>query len=233
MKKYILTLSFLAFIMNLSAQNTFPSNGNVGVGTVSPENKLDIISNNDRIAIRNATIALVLGQWDTQNNRIESVGRPLYLTTYTGAINFGINGATNLTVANSGNIGIGTESPKEKLSVNGKIRATEIKVETANWPDYVFADKYSLMPLADLEKYIAVNRHLPEMPSAKEIEVNGQNLGEMNSKLLKSVEELTLRLIDKDKQLQQQQTKSDLQELRIERLENVLSSFLEKDKQKK
>lgn len=123
-----------------------------------------------------------------------------------------------------GNVTIGTSAVQKQLAVNGDIRARSVKVETANWPDYVFADKYSLMSLADLEKYIVTHRHLPDMPSAKEIETNGQDLGEINSKLLKSVEELTLRLIEKDKQLQQQQQRGDEQELRIQRLEAILSS---------
>ncbi|NQX41301.1 hypothetical protein SAMN05421820_107157 [Pedobacter steynii] len=103
-----------------------------------------------------------------------------------------------LAIDPSGNIGIGTIVPKEKLSVNGNIRAREIKVEVGNWPDYVFDERYSLTPLKELQKYIVLNKHLPEIPKAAEAELNGVDLGEMNKKLLKKVEELTLYLIEQE-----------------------------------
>lgn len=102
----------------------------------------------------------------------------------------------NLVITQTGNIGINTSTPNEKLSVNGKIRAQEIKVETANWPDYVFADDYKLMSLAELEKYVVQHKHLPEIPTANDVEKNGIDLGEMNKLLLKKIEELTLYLIE-------------------------------------
>ncbi|WP_207795853.1 hypothetical protein [Sphingobacterium haloxyli] len=101
-----------------------------------------------------------------------------------------------------GKIGIGTTNPKEELSVNGNIRAREIKVETAGWPDYVFREDYRLKPLSEVERYIREHGHLPEMPKAAEAEANGVSLGEMNKLLLKKVEELTLHLIEKEKEIE-------------------------------
>ncbi|MCW8311112.1 hypothetical protein K7A41_07750 [Sphingobacterium sp. InxBP1] len=118
-------------------------------------------------------------------------------------------------VAHNGRVGVGTTVPKETLSVNGKIRAHEIKVETSNWPDYVFKKDYNLMPLDSLEQFITTYGHLPDIPSAKEVSVNGIQLGEMVNKLLKKNEELTLHLIEKDKQIQSQAK-------RLENLENLV-----------
>ncbi|TKC04716.1 hypothetical protein FA048_18695 [Pedobacter polaris] len=140
---------------------------------------------------------------------------------------------SGITISDDQNVGIGTTTPKEKLSVNGKIRAHEIKVETANWPDYVFEDDYKIASLTEIEKYIKQNKHLPEMPSAKEVEANGLQLGEMNKLLLKKVEELTLHLIQKDKDLLEtkklmEKTKTDLtekltlQEARLLKIENLI-----------
>ncbi len=118
----------------------------------------------------------------------------------------------------SGNLGIGIATPTEKLAVNGNIRAKEIKVEAANWPDYVFADDYQLPALDETEAYIKANRRLPGMPSAEEVESDGISLGEMNRKLLEKVEELTLHLIKKNQELaeiRQQIVKWNTENMRI------------------
>jgi hypothetical protein len=110
-----------------------------------------------------------------------------------------------------GNVGIGTTNPQYPLSVNGTIQAKEVIVNTG-WSDYVFAPYYSLTPLSDLAAYIKQNHHLPEIPSAAEVKQKGVSLGEMQSKLLAKVEELTLHMI------QAEQENRELRE-RIARLE--------------
>ena len=121
----------------------------------------------------------------------------------------------DLTIDGSGNIGVGTISPDSKLTVKGDIHTREVKVDLngAVGPDYVFEKDYDLISLSELETYINQNKHLPEVPSAKEMESSGLNLKEMNLLLLKKVEELTLHLIEKEKQMEKM-------EKRIEQLEN-------------
>jgi hypothetical protein len=99
----------------------------------------------------------------------------------------------------AGNVGIGTSSPAEKLSVNGKIRAHEIKVELSGWSDFVFAKDYVLPTLQETEKHIKEKGHLSGIPPAAEVEKNGVDLGDMNKRLLQKIEELTLYLIEQDK----------------------------------
>jgi len=107
----------------------------------------------------------------------------------------------------NGNVGIGLNNPNEKLTVNGKIRAREIKVEAANWPDYVFAKDYQLPSLLETEQHIKDQGHLPGIPSAEEVKTNGVDLGEMNAKLLKKIEELTLYMIEMKKGMERQDLK--------------------------
>jgi len=91
-----------------------------------------------------------------------------------------------------------------KFAVNGKAIAEEVQVMTrGTWPDYVFADDYNLMPLADLETEIKTLGHLPGVPSAEEVETNGHALGRMDAILLEKIEELTLHLIDINKEVKE------------------------------
>lgn len=104
-------------------------------------------------------------------------------------------------ILTNGNIGIGTENfGSWKLAVNGKIRAKEVKVETG-WSDFVFEDAYDLPTLEEVEEHIKTEGHLKDIPSAKEVEENGILLGEMDSKLLQKIEELTLYMIELNKKV--------------------------------
>jgi hypothetical protein len=106
-----------------------------------------------------------------------------------------------------GAVGIGiTEIPDQyHLAVGGKAIMEEVKVEIFNGPDYVFAPDYYLRTLAETEQYIQANKHLPEVPSAKEMEADGIELGVMNMLLLKKIEELTLHTIQQQKMLEKQE----------------------------
>ena len=108
-------------------------------------------------------------------------------------------------LTNTGNLGIGTNTPDAKLAVNGKIHAKEVKVDLAGWPDYVFENEYKLPSLSQVENHIKEKGHLQNIPSAKEVEKNGIELGEMNKKLLEKIEELTLYTIEQEKKITDQE----------------------------
>jgi hypothetical protein len=100
-----------------------------------------------------------------------------------------------------GNVGIGIADPGTwKLAVNGNIRAKEIKVET-DWADYVFEKNYVLPSLDEVANHIKKNGHLINIPSAKEVEENGVELGEMNKLLLEKIEELTLYILNQENRI--------------------------------
>ena len=85
------------------------------------------------------------------------------------------------------------------LAVNGTISARRLQLSQTGWPDYVFDSSYRLLPMAQLERYIKENNHLPGIPSAAEVERKGVDVGDNQAALLKKIEELTLYTIDQNK----------------------------------
>jgi hypothetical protein len=174
------------------------SNGYVGIGTLSPEHQLQV---DGHIMIKSNTYAhigverpdlngkLTMGITNgTQQGFLSSKGEIKFLT--------GENTLTKMLIDNNGKVGIGTTNLESDylLSVNGRIRAKEIKVET-NWVDFVFKEDYQLKSLPELETFIKENKHLPGIPSEEQVKQEGISVGEMNAKLLQKIEELTLYLI--------------------------------------
>lgn len=114
-----------------------------------------------------------------------------------------------LTAAGGTGIISGRDLKDAKLQVDGTVLASEyLAIAPSNWADFVFADDYNLMPLHELEQSIKENKHLPNIPSAQEVQASGTvNLSEMQVKLLQKVEELTLYVIEQQKQIKSLETK--------------------------
>jgi hypothetical protein len=93
------------------------------------------------------------------------------------------------------------------MKIDGKLFAKEIEVKTDVWADFVFKPDYKLMPLNELESFIKENNHLPNIPTEAEVKADGINVAEMNAKLLQKVEELTLYVIEQQKQIEELKNK--------------------------
>ncbi|MEI9945321.1 MAG: hypothetical protein WDN26_14035 [Chitinophagaceae bacterium] len=282
MKRIILIIIMIsaAFIYTSAQSNTFPSSGNVGIGTTSPSQQLDVrghiyttgsvfIDGGDLVLKRTTTAYGYVARPNVSGYKklqfaVEGGGplEDLYVNAersiFAGNVNTGdafdatsygnlqlvrpanqgdnrfhlsfIREGNNVSgmgyapnssllgiwyaTSNAGTplmsftidqkVGIGTSDPGSyKLAVEGKIAAREIKVTLASFADYVFDKKYKLLSLNNLEKFIQQNKHLPNIPSAKDVEENkGIELGDMNVKLLEKIEELTLYIIQLNKKIE-------------------------------
>lgn len=176
-------------------------------------------SGSDKLYIDNSSTStpLIFGNFSTNQVGINAQPNSSHTLTVGGSVyatSIYVNGTQliphfmtsgNDLYYNTGNISIGTNDPKGyKLAVAGKIISEEVVIKLqSSWPDYVFEPTYELRPLAEVEKFLRTNKHLPEVPSALEIKENGLNTGEMNAILLKKVEELTLYIIDLEKRLKE------------------------------
>ncbi|CAM1344797.1 hypothetical protein [Tenacibaculum amylolyticum] len=190
------------------------SSGDVGIGTTSPDETLTVSK-------RGVTI----GIYDTNplsnaNNRIARYGNSLVIQN-------DLNGSwsDNVNFVDNGSVGIGVKdfSSDYKLAVAGKVISEEVTVQLqSTWPDYVFTDNYELPTLEEVEQHISEKGHLVNIPSAKEVEEKGIQLGEMNKKLLEKIEELTLYIIQQEKKLKKQEEKNKKLEARLAKIEELL-----------
>ncbi len=224
------------------------TSGNVGIGTGNPDEKLKVVgtaSVHGDIGIVNSGSHWQVGKHTLELSNSDAgdvvlsfhrggyTNAAIKHTSLTGLI---INGggapdATHLFVHQNGNLGIGTTNPGSwKLAVKGKIRAEEVKVETG-WSDFVFEKHYDLPTLEEVERHIKDKGHLKDIPSAKEVAENGILLGEMDSKLLQKIEELTLYTIEQEKRIKQLETENEKllqQENKILSLEKKLNAIIAK-----
>lgn len=206
---------------------------NVGIGTDNPKSMLHVVDGNIMISrspskapgSKNGSILFgevitdqcPRGEWGIEYNSPDSTsvidstysgGGLNFWKVYTeGHDNHGFNYA--LYLRNDGNVGIGTPvTYGYKLAVTGKVLCEELKVKlVTQWPDYVLNPDHKLLSLNELDHFIKENNRLPDLPSAKEVEEKGINVGEMNGVLLKKIEELTVYIIAMQKEMDQLKAK--------------------------
>jgi len=234
---YLSGFAGFKFFTEGSPRVTITGDGNVGIGTTTPSGKLDVNGNGNYsgslqiggFAVNSNTTKLFINNgggygknWaiSAGANQISEQGFYIYNWTDNPTIPL-------FTLTNSGNVGIGTTDPGSyKLAVNGTIHSKAVIIDLIGWPDYVFKKDYKLMPLAEVKSYIDQNQHLPGLPTGKEVESKGLDVGEMNKLLSKKVEELTLYLIEKDKKDEEKETQLKGQQQQINELKQQLSALV-------
>jgi len=221
MKKSILmSVLLFAIAFSVNAQWTtnsygiYPLNLNhhLSVGVYTPNTPMEFTVKGQQI-IYGPEASLLFGGLENT-----TVGWGQYGIEYNvsaGGLNFwkpwGSNGAKNwvLFLKDDGRVGIGTQNLTADylLTVAGGIHARKIYVTSLAGADFVFAKGYKLRTLQELDQFVSVNQHLPEIPSAKEMEEKGMDMGEFQIKLLQKVEELTLYIIQQQKEIEELKTR--------------------------
>ena len=184
--------------------------GHVGFGTNTPLTNFHVRTSSGNTAMLLETSTGK--RWKTQVGG--STGN-FYIINYSS-----LSDQLHFTFSPDGKLGIGTTTPSSKLDVKGTIKATEIKVESTGGADFVFEEDYQLKSLEEVDQFVQENKHLPDIPSAKQMEEEGVGLAEMNKLLLQKVEELMLYTIEQQKLIQTQKQQLQLFEQRLTNLEN-------------
>ncbi|MEL6558036.1 MAG: hypothetical protein AAFQ94_07620 [Bacteroidota bacterium] len=236
----------LKFQMAGADQFVVKRNGRFGIGISNPEEKLHVVGTSSIVG----NIGNISDQiWRTgqhtlelQNTDAGDVVLAFHRSGHTsssirhtssGGLTFTANGSHNTThmyIKSNGFVGIGTSNPDTELAVKGIIHSEEVKVDlNVPGPDYVFEEDYDLISLEETKAYISANKHLPEVPSAKEMEANGINLSDMSMTLLRKIEEMTLHQIElmetvkqQNTQLRSQSNALQLQNAQIEKLQKEI-----------
>lgn len=196
----------------ITGQNVENRTGKIGIGDMTdPQAKLHILGDAHEdvgIIIESKAPAYrkTFIQLRDESHRI-SVGTGGAMSITAGAKPLSLEGSR---VTLTGKVGVNTNNdvPGYAFAVAGGIVTDEVLIlNVEDWPDYVFGQDHQLMSLSDLKAYIDENSHLPEVPSAQDVEVNGVNVVEMQKVLLKKIEELTLYTVEQQRLIEELQAK--------------------------
>ncbi len=198
--------------------------GNVGIGTLTPINKLDINGvvhvakgimlgsafTPDPAFINNEGNYISFSHPGVSEDFIGYRNNTFFLKDSQGG---GDTAQPNLIVGGKLGVNLNNDSPQSELDVNGTIRAKEVIVTDTGWADFVFDKDYKLRDLKEVDRYIQENGHLPDIPSAAEVKEKGVNLVEVQAKLLQKVEEMTRYILEQQKEIES--LKATVKELKL------------------
>lgn len=211
------------------------ANGSISIGSdLNTFSKLSIVNTNRTAAIQANTVGntqpyqrLMFFEYNNTDTKIMEV-----VNTTTGTTPFALhtNGAMDIHNGTDRIFHLGTEGSLElksgglqtfKVETNGMIRGRRMKLDLNTWADYVFEPTYRLMPLTEVEAFVKKEKHLPNVPSEKELQVEGADVMEINKILMEKVEELTLYLIQQNKDTEALKTQLEALKAQVVELEKT------------
>lgn len=174
------------FRINNADQMVLKKSGDFGIGTSSPLHRLHVAKNVEDFVCKIENTKTSVGPEGHGGLMVElqTAGQGAVLQSWR------IAGLNRMELDANGN-----------LTASGRFKCSKVVVTQSPWADFVFEPGYELMPLVEVEKSIAENGHLPGMPSQKEVEEHGVDVGEVQAKLLQKIEELTLYVIYLEKKI--------------------------------
>jgi adhesin HecA-like repeat protein len=200
-----------------NTEGSISSGGDLAIGTTWASNDqgwnrvIDLYgANNSKLLVRSSTVKTGIFSNELWGGTVGRIG-----TESNHDLRFMVGyGNDVMTLNTSGNVGIGTTNPGAyKLTVEGTIGARKLKITQNTWADVVFKKDYKLMPLTALANYIEQNKHLPEVPTEKQVKGKDLDVAETQTLLLKKIEELTLYVI----QLNNENQKLKVEQLKIKK----------------
>jgi len=224
MKKLAICFILAIFTIQVYAQWN-PTGNNTTTGNVSMGSYLSIKGGDDNSNPPRIYMAMkdIVGYYGDIAFRYENSDKKVTIRsemTSTGGnltfLTFPSNGgfSKRMTITGEGKVGIGTTNPTglldvagdikgTKLDIAGPVRSQSVTIEATGWSDFVFDEDYRLPALSEVENHIKTYKHLPDVPSEKQVVEEGVNVVEMQAKLLQKIEELTLYVIEQDKEIKE------------------------------
>jgi hypothetical protein len=193
-------------------------NGNVGIGTTNPQQKLQI--GNNGFTFHDGGHKVLTFNPNTTNSG--SIRYDLQNKRFTIETVIDGNYRPHMIIASNGN-----------TAIYGKLEAKEVKVTLTPTADFVFEENYNLPTLDFIEKHIKERKHLPEIASAKEMKEKGVNIGDFQIQLLQKIEELTLYTIEQEKRLNSIESKNKILEKENEVLKSLTKRLTKIEEQLK